>query len=213
MAVNVPNVPGVPGVVFAAATVAVNFLTSDVLDGFPSLAAVTQWGVFSGGAALIACDNVASVDYRQQWALSDFPVEKGAFESYDKVATPFEARVRFTAGGSAANRQGLLDSIAAIAGDLNLYDVVTPEAVYSSVNITHYDYSRRADSGVGLISVDVWCLEVRVNTGAGSGSDSATPDGAGQAAGGSVQPGAATGSQTAAVAAIPHTPSLGVGHN
>ena len=75
----------------------------------------SQWGVFSGGAPVITADTVTSLDYKQEWAISDFPVERGAFESYDKVALPYDARVRFAAGGSAANREALLGSIAAVA--------------------------------------------------------------------------------------------------
>ncbi len=42
-------------------------------------------------------------------------------------------------GAGKRKREKLLSSIAAIAGDLNLYDVSTPESVYTSCNITRYD--------------------------------------------------------------------------
>ena len=146
----------------------------------------SQWGVFSGGAPVIAADTVTSLDYKQEWAISDFPVERGAFESYDKVALPYDARVRFAAGGSAANREALLGSIAAVAGTTQVFDVVTPEAVYVSATISHYSYQRTASRGLGLMQVDVWLLQI-IQAG-DSALNTAQPDGAGPVNGGSVQP-------------------------
>lgn len=120
------------------------------------------WGVFLGGAPVVLFDTFVSIDYRQGWALSDYPVERGAFETYDKVQLPFDVRVRFAAGGSEANRQALIDSVAAISGTLTLYSVVTPEVVYNSVNVQHYDYRRTNANGLGLITIEMWLLEVRV---------------------------------------------------
>jgi hypothetical protein len=121
MAVNVPRVPGVPSVLFAPVSGLLPLLTSDAASLFAGSSLDRQWGIFLGGAPVIVADTVIGFDYRQQWALSDYPVERGGFETYDKVATPFDGRLRFAAGGSAANRAALLASLEAIAGDLNLY--------------------------------------------------------------------------------------------
>jgi hypothetical protein len=120
-----------------------------------------EWGIFKDGQAVVASDNTVSFEYRQDWAVSDFPIERGAFGSYDKVNTPFNARIRASAGGSQANREAFLNSIVNIAGTLDLYDLVTPEQVYLSVNIEHYDYRRSAENGVGLIVADIWLLQIR----------------------------------------------------
>jgi hypothetical protein len=110
--------------------------------------------------------------------LLDYPLEQGAFESYDKVQTPFVAWLRFVTGGSIADKQAFLASIEAITASLEFVDVVTPERVYQSANVSHYDYRRTAVNGVGLLAVDVWVTEVRVtatqaftNTSQPSGSD------------------------------------------
>ena len=149
---------------------------SDALSGGPNLITRTlsglgilppSWGIFNqGGSAVVVADSVSGVEYRQDWQVSDYPQENGGFQSYDKVATPFDARVSFVSGGSLANRQQLLKSVSNIAGDLNLYDVVTPEATYLSCNVVHYEY-RRTDGKAGLIEVRVHLLQIRV-TGQGS---------------------------------------------
>lgn len=180
----------------ADAVGALELLTSDA-PGLLGLVLGPQWGIFQGGAPIVVADTVLTVGYKQSWALSDYPVEEGAFETYDKVQIPYDARFRFASGGSAIDRQALLDSIAAIAGDLNLYDVVTPEAVYINANITNYEYQRRATNGLGLLTVDVWALEVRVATSApGSLSNAASPNDAPQTNGGTVQPTAPSAAQS-----------------
>ena len=156
-----------------------------------------SWGIFQNGAPVIVADNVASMEFRSEWLISDFPVESGAFQSYDKVFVPYHVRFRFTAGGSEADRSALLQSIAAIAGDLNLYDAASPEAIYLNCNVTHYDYRRTAVNGVGLLQVDVWLEEVRVvgsnnsdtimPSGTSTG-DTASPSAASPVNDGSIQP-------------------------
>ena len=158
--VAVPNVPGVPPLGSYSVGLPV-LLLADAL-GLPPSPLAPQWGIYLDGVPVVDADSVVTFDYRQEWTVSDYPLEQGAFQSYDKVQTPFDVRVRYAAGGSQQNRQALLDSIDDIAGTLTLFDVVTPEAVYQSVNVTHYDYRRTATNGVGLLQVDVWCVEVRV---------------------------------------------------
>lgn len=169
-------------------------LTQDAIGLLAGAFSRQPWGIYFGGFPVIIADNVVEVQYRQQWSISDFPVERGAFESYDKVQIPYDARLRFTAGGSAANRAAMLASIAAVAGDTNLYDVVTPEAVYLSCNITHYDYSRRSNEGLGLLAVDIWLIEVREAASAAM-SNTQDPSGASQVNGGTVQTVPATSTQ------------------
>lgn len=136
-----------------------NLLTQDLIQ-FGIIA--PQWGLFSRrGKPVIIADNVLSVEYKQESSIADYPIEKGGFESYDKVGTPFAIKLSFSSGGSFANRQRLLDSINLIADNLTLYDVITPEATYTSVSIMHWDYTR-AEGHIGLIKVNVWVQEIRI---------------------------------------------------
>lgn len=151
------------------------------------------WGVFLDGAPVLTPDTIVAVDYRQSWQISDYPVEQGAFESYDKVNSPFAVKVRMAAGGSEVDRQDFIDSLNAIGDTLELYDVVTPEQVYQSVNVDHFDYNRRAGN-VGLITSDVWFTQIRV-TAITQFSQTKTASGASPVNGGNVQTQPATPSQ------------------
>ena len=186
------SIPGLPALSAAEAAffTVVDFVTSDGAD-VPVASVSSQWGVFLNGSPVVMADNVLSMEFRQDFRISNYPVEQGAFASYNKVQLPMEVKFRFSAGGSSANRSGMLNSIGAVIGDTNLYDVVTPDATYIGFNFTHQDYRRTAQEGAGLLSVDVWVEEVRTaslivsssgtgtsNTPAtgGASADSATPN-------------------------------------
>jgi hypothetical protein len=184
---NVPNVPGVPALSRDPFIVVedVLLLVSDAIS-FLSGFGQPQWGIYLDGIPVIPADSVVSVEYRNDFSIADFPLEQGAFESYDKVSSPFSVRVRFAQGGSQSARQNFLDSIAEAAQGLDLYDVVTPEQVYTSVNISHYDFKRSAQNGAGLIMVDVWLTEIRV-TATAEFSNTKSPTSASPVNNGSVQ--------------------------
>jgi hypothetical protein len=139
--------------------VAVTLLTADQLSP-GALFGVPQWGIFGqGGSPLLAVDSVASVDYARDYRISDYPQEQGAFESYNKVQVPFQAKVGFLI---AESRVAFLNGIEAAVKSLDLVTVATPEFSYASANLTHYGYRRELRGSVTMIRVEVWCEEVRI---------------------------------------------------
>lgn len=157
-----------------------------------------QWGIFKDGSSVITADNVVAFEYKQEWSLSDYPIEQGGFESYDKVNSPFDARVEFSRGGSEDERSAFLQTIGQISETLDLYDVATPEIILPNCNIIHYDYRRTATNGVGIIKVAIWLLEVRV-TATASFTQTKAPSGAKKQNDGTVQSKAPTTNQANAV--------------
>ena len=182
---NVPRVPGVPNL-SSFSDVFIPFLIADVLTGLFG-APAPVWGIYLDGEAIIAADNVISFDFRQDFPISDYPVEQGGFQSYDKVQLPAEIKISFSRGGSIADRQDFLNSIDQVINTTDLYDVVTPEQIYVGYNFTHRDFRRRAQNGVGLITVDLWLTEVRETT-TSSFTNTQQPGEAGQTNTGNVQP-------------------------
>jgi hypothetical protein len=207
---------------------AIELLTQDAIS-FALNSPAPQWGIYLNGAPVVVADNVVSFDYREQWKIANFPLEEGAFESYNKVATPFDVRLRFSTGGNDADRQAMIQSIAAAIASTDLYDAVTPEATYQNVNIVHQDYRRTASNGAGLLVIDVYCEQVRVTTSTqfvnsqGSGGqqqttteisvrpggtstsaivDPQSPSASPQASGGTVQPSPVSSEQQSAVDSV-----------
>lgn len=178
---QVPKLPGVPTLASYSSFVG-SLLVADTIAFITSLFR-TQWGAFKNGLPVIIADNVVDLSFKQEWSVSNYPIERGGFESYDKVNAPFEVRLRFSAGGILADRQDLLNSVAIVSDSLDTFDVVTPEVVYTGVNMMHFDYQRAADRSAGMIVVDTWWIEIR-ETAVAAFSNTKTPSGAGSVNGG-----------------------------
>lgn len=179
------GVPNLLGDVAGLFLDVVDVLIGDTLFGYGA-GASPQWGIYLGARPVVTADTVTSFGYKQKWAVADYPVERGGFESYDKVNTPYGIEVRFASGGSAAKREALLSSIAAIGDTLTLYDVWTPEAVYIGVNVDGYAYQRTSTNGLGLMVVDVTVIEIR-EEGVTDFKNTKSPSGYAAAPGGNVQ--------------------------
>lgn len=136
--------------------------TEDGAVGLPS-AQKLDWGIYpSGGSAkVLEPDSIVALDYRREWALPGYPVEEGSFEVYNKVARPFEVRLRMAKGGSVADRKAFREALEKVCASLDLYDIVTPDAVYLSVNVTHLGLAQSAQSGVTLLSFDIGLQQIR----------------------------------------------------
>lgn len=199
---NVPQVPGVPPLPRNpfASPITVALLVADTIHTLGVLFGVS-WGVFQDGVPVLTPDTVATFSYRQGWTVSNYPLEQGAFESYDKVETPYEAQVRMATGGSVVDRQAFLQQVEFIAGSLDLYEIVTPERTYLSANVQRYDYNRTAHQGLGLLVVDIWFTEVRV-TATQAFTNTKSPTAEASQSGGQVTPTAPTSTQQGAAASV-----------
>ena len=154
-------IPGLPALAAGIIFNAVEIVASDVMS-LLGLFSGPQWGLFQDGLPVVAADNVLSFDFRQDFRISDYPVEEGAFETYNKVQVPYDVRLQFSSGGSVAQRQELIDSVDAIIGSTDTFDAVTPEKTYLSINPVHQSIRRTSRSGLGLVVIDVYCREIRV---------------------------------------------------
>lgn len=173
---NVPDAPGVPAMLrdpLAAVppvyTPAASLILDFVSPTAPGVSATTDealgtWGVFyADGQLAVEPDTFLGIEYRNSTRISNYPLEEGAFESYNKVADPFDVVVGLACGGSMERRTEFLAVVRALAGSLDLFTVVTPEEVFESVNIERYDYKRSERNGVGLVTVNLYFKEIRIN--------------------------------------------------
>ena len=156
---NIPRVPGVPALTSYSAN-SISLLLRDLVPLAIGLFGGPQWGIFLFGIPILPLNSVVTFDYRQDYDLSDYPVEQGGFQSYNKVGNPSNIRCRVACGGSVVDRQAFLTLLDAAVASLQLYDVVTPEKVFLNYNFSHMDF-RRAAENVGLLVVDIWLTEVR----------------------------------------------------
>lgn len=163
---NVPSAPGVPSVTRAVSNIGA--AASGLAHAASNIGALTnflapRWGIFdsTNTMPMVEADSFLGLDYRNDARVSDFPVEKGAFGSYNKVATPVEIRVRLTRGGSQADRTAFLSALKRAQASTTLYNVIVPEGAYLGYTLVSYDFRRESRSGAGLIIADLAMREVR----------------------------------------------------
>lgn len=164
---QVADLPGVPQLSRSPAAL-VGF---DIALATPALqnvlwgSTITEpdWGIFDkSGNLVIQPDNIASFDNRNEWEVSTYPVQRGAFANYNKVNNPFECHVMMTKGKTIGDRAILLGKLEELGKSLDLYDIRTPERTYKDVNISRYEVSRRdQNAAFFLTEVDLYFVEIR----------------------------------------------------
>lgn len=157
----------------------------------------TDWMIVSDGsmAPVIVPDTVPRFEYRGESRVSDYPVEQGAFASYNKVAQPFDIRMMMVCSGLNFVQSGIqaiglnlgpkymqktdfIDTLDYMLATTDLFTIVTPDKTYPSVNMVHYDYKRETKNGATMLIVDAWFQEIRVTGSATYSSSVASPSAA-----------------------------------
>jgi hypothetical protein len=113
---------------------------------------------------VVTPDSIRTFGSNNQWSISTAPVQQGSFSDYNRVNNPFEISLRMTKGGSERDRQKFLKQIDDL-DNTNLYDIITPEKTYFSVNLMRVDNQREGEKGAfWFSSVDLTFREIRVVT-------------------------------------------------
>jgi len=102
------------------------------------------------------------------------PIEKGSYASYNKVRRPNELRVVFVLEGwsaysgsvpnvtnfSTLSRNGLLSILEEMKNTASTYNIETPDQIYESYDLAHFDYYVGADRGLTLLKVNATFQQV-----------------------------------------------------
>ena len=162
-------------------------------------------------AKIIVPDTVPRFEFRGDRRISDYPVEQGAFASYNKVATPYEIRMTMVCSGGLVqqvesaiqNALGLgsgymqksdfIDTLDYMLDTTDLFTIVTPDKAYTNANLEHYDYKRETRNGATMLIIEAWFREIRVTASAtysdGGPVNSNSPGAADPTSLGTVHPG------------------------
>lgn len=173
MTVNYPVVPAFPGVPpllrdpFApAVTPVLSTLSADNPGVTRQLgqSPTPRWGVYSndGATPILIGDSVLAVGYDKEWAVSDYPIEQGQFQTYNKVARPREMRVSLSKGGTKYDRERFINQAGTCLDNTQSYAVVTPERFYTDMNFVRMNYDRSGEDGPQLFTVDLFAREIRL---------------------------------------------------
>jgi hypothetical protein len=162
----VPQFAGVPALlrsgaqIFDSITLGV-FGLGDVLSSIigPD---VSKWAVLDpSGTPIADYDSVFAVGYQNTSKTSEYPLEKGAFASYNKVESSFSVHVTLNKGGTEAERAQFMAAVETARRSMLMFTVVTPEFTYENVNFNSLSVSRTTENGAGMVSAELVGLEIR----------------------------------------------------
>lgn len=149
-----------------------------------------QWAIYSSGTSddAITPDSVGELDFRGESRVCNYPLERGAFASYNKVQTPYGLRLQLVCDGNLMSPDDFLRQLSYMLNSTETYDVSTPHGFYESLTVAQMDYKKTASNGASMVIADVMFEEVRevasaTYTASGSSptiSDSRSPSAASQ---------------------------------
>lgn len=163
---NVPNVPGVPNIprdplgAITSIGAIVGNINARAQIGEPVEAV---YGIFDeDGNAVIVPDTIQAFAFQSDYSLSNFPIEQGGFNTYNKVQNPFQNRVLVVKGGNDSDRAEFLATVEGVLASTQLYSIVTPETTYVGVNMVGMSLSRTNRDGANMLIIDLQFIEVRL---------------------------------------------------
>lgn len=157
---GVPKLPGVPALPSYSPLSNVVLAATNILS---FVLGAPVWGIFDINKAveIIKPSSFLGLEVRSNSKISDFPVEKGAFASYNKVTDPLEITVRMCKGGSSSDRLAFRKSIETLKGALTLCYVLSPDGAFPRMNIVGYSYRQETDKGAYILIVEIHLRQVR----------------------------------------------------
>lgn len=136
------------------------------------------------GNIVVVPDTMEVFDYDYEERLSDYPIEQGGFNTYNKVRVPRTIKVDIACGGRNLIQEGeqaiddlinsalgthfsqgmsrtqFLAALDLMVGSLDLFTIITPDAAYTSFNAMSVRYNRSQRSGAGVIRASLVFREV-----------------------------------------------------
>lgn len=98
-----PAFPGAPALLNSALGAIGGLPALQIADaiGLQTLVTQAQWGIYnSSGQLVISSDSTVKFSYIGDSTISDYPVEGGGFQSYNKVANPFTIKMTVALSGT-----------------------------------------------------------------------------------------------------------------
>ncbi len=156
-----------------------DLLGIDVLNPLPA-----DWLILSSdGSPAIVPDTVPRFEYRGESRVADYPLEQGAFASYNKVQVPYDIRMVMVCAGAnyiqagaqalknilnigvgqnMMSRQDFISTLDYMRDTTDLFTIVTPDKTYPSTSLVHYDFRKESNDGAVMLKVEAWFREIRV---------------------------------------------------
>lgn len=121
-----------------------------------------QWGVVNQyGIPILLADSVLGLSHDAGASISNLPLEKGSFASYNKVNNPSMATVQLAKSSGGSLQRGLfLTQLEMLLKSTLSFHIISPEYVYMNYQIIGTNLSRTSTEGCTLLRVNLDLQEV-----------------------------------------------------
>lgn len=122
-----------------------------------------MWGIYFPGTTNIAMhvSSIVELDVSADAVVSDYPIETGSFNTYNKVIRSQFFGVRVTRDGMEYLRSDFLNWLEVERVALSKFDVVCPEYTWANATLVSYRITRNAGAGASMVSADLIFQQIR----------------------------------------------------
>jgi len=121
-----------------------------------------QWTILAdGGGSLVRFTSMISVDIFCEGQALSYPVEEGAFMTYNKVQSPIDIRATLATMGLPFEFADILDTLAQYKEEALKLMVVTPSAYFDSLTLQSYGHRHDQRRNANMLTVDLHLIEVK----------------------------------------------------
>ena len=124
------------------------------------------WGIYlpskkkAQARLILEADGFLDFEIQNSSQVAGYRIEQGKFAHYNKVDSPYITSLVMVKTGDEETLRDFLLSLDTISNDICLYDIVTPEQVYSNANVLRYSYKRNAQEGFNTLYINLVFLQI-----------------------------------------------------
>ena len=122
--------------------------------GFAILDPTTQNQVFD-------YDTFVDFSVQSRMKVSEFPVEQGAFATYNKVQEPFKVKITLAVSDTPERRHAFLMALEEARLSTQRMDILLPEGTYLNATLEGYSSTRKQVGGWGMVVATLNFVQVR----------------------------------------------------
>ena len=121
------------------------------------------WGIYDAITfqPVFDYDSFRSFKITDTSKVSDFPVEEGAFATYNKVSKAYRTEIELAVSDQPYRRTAFLTQLMSVRKSLDLMHIVTQDYIYLNATLESYITSRVTKGGVGQVVAHLSFIEVR----------------------------------------------------
>lgn len=119
------------------------------------------WSLYdASGMPVIPFDTFFDMAFVKEGSVAQKPVEMGKFVNFNKTVNPAEIKVTLGQTGSPLVIAATLEALGKAQAGTELLSLVTPEKTFVDINLTRFDYDRKASNGVDRLIVALTLEEI-----------------------------------------------------